>query len=59
MTLLKKCHKITLSSIQITENNEFLFKNIVAMHWTHQIAFCHQPCHEGFMAKITGSPNMT
>ena len=21
------------------ENNEFLFKNIVAMHWTHQIVF--------------------
>ena len=35
-----------------------LFKNTAAMHWTHQIALCYQPCHEGFTVKITGSPNM-
>ena len=39
---------IALGSPQTTENNEFLFKNIIAMHWTHQIALCHQPCHGGF-----------
>jgi len=55
---LKKCHIIALSSQQTTENNEFLLKHVVAMHWTHQITLCHQPCHGGFTAKITGSPNM-
>jgi len=28
------------------------------MRWTHQIASCHQSCHGGFTAKITGSPNI-
>ena len=28
------------------------------MRWTHQIPSCHQPCHGGFTANITGSPNM-
>ena len=28
------------------------------MHWTQQIASCHQPCHRGFTAKITDSPNI-
>ena len=28
------------------------------MRWTHQIALCYQPCHGGFTAKITDSPNM-
>ena len=49
---------LQLGSPQATDNNEFLFKNIVVMHWTHQIALCYQPCHGGFTAKITGSPNV-
>jgi len=49
---LKKYRIIVLGS-QTMENNEFLLKHIIAMHWTHQIALCHQPCHEGFTAKIT------
>ena len=56
--LFKKSHIIALGSSQTMENNEFLLKNVVVMHWTHQIALCHQPCHGGFTAKITGSPNM-
>ena len=28
------------------------------MCWTHQIASCHQPCHGGITAWITGFPNM-
>jgi len=58
MMFLKKCHIIALGSQQTMENNEFLLKHVVAMRWTHQIALCHQPCHRGFTAKITGSPNM-
>jgi len=51
-------HIIALGSQQTTENNKFLLKHVVATHWTHQIALYHQPCHGGFTAKITGSPNM-
>jgi len=54
----KKCHIIAVGSQQTTENNEFIFKHVVAMRLTHQIALCHKPCHRGFTAKITGSPNM-
>ena len=50
-------HRIMLCSPQTTKNNEFLFKNIVAMYWTHQIASCHWPYHRGLIAKIIGSPN--
>ena len=39
------------NSIRLTTNN-------VAMHWTHQIALCQQPCHRGFTVRITDSPNM-
>jgi len=56
--VLKKIHIIVLGSQQTMENNEFLLKHIIAMRWTHQIALCYQPCHGGFTAKITGSPNM-
>ena len=44
-----------LGSLQTMENNEFLLKNVVAMHCTHQINLGHEPCYGGFTAKITGS----
>jgi len=56
--VFKKIHIIALVSQQTTENNEFYLKHIVAIRWTRQIALCYQPCHGGFTAKITGSPNM-
>ena len=31
---------------------------ITAMHWTHQIALCDQPCHRGLTVNIIVSPNM-
>jgi len=37
--VFKKCHIIALGSQQTTENNEFLLKHVIAMRWTHQIAF--------------------
>ena len=46
--------------VRLTTNNRkqwVFFINITAMCWTHKIASCHQPCHGGFTAKITSSPN--
>ena len=50
--------KIPQNSVRLITNNGKFFKSTVAILWTHQIALCHQPCHRGFTAKITDSPNM-
>ena len=43
------------ASLHITR---VFLKDIIAMHLSHQINSWYQPCYEGFITKITGSPNM-
>ena len=48
------------NSVALTTNHETqkIVEECKAMHWTHQMALCHQPFHRGFTIKITDSPNM-
>ena len=56
--MFSKCRRKGLDLSQKMGNNKFLLQNTVAVHWTHQIASCHQSYHGRFTVKITNSPNM-